>query len=187
MWPQKENSKCRVLLAEQTIWSDVLCDLWQFMFLSLNYKIFTPAVIFGLGPGYVCVVRFIFVFVLAQSCGVEFIVFRISGLMQLVCVCVFVWIQHLNLLEVGTNSHSLTLVLFLCDTLYMNSQWMLPSARPDQIVLCRKKEQKHHSKSRERTRHSEREIDKEARQRREERTQLEQSYGVGLTLLLLNC
>lgn len=43
---------------------------------------------------------------------------------------------------------------------------MLPSARPDQIFLCRKKEQKHHSKSRERTRHSEREIDKDARQRK---------------------
>lgn len=43
------------------------------VFLSFNYKVFTPAVIFGLGPGYICVVHF--VFVLAQSCGVEFSVF----------------------------------------------------------------------------------------------------------------
>lgn len=58
-----------------------------YVFLSLNYKIFTPAVIFGLDPGYICVVHF--VFVLAQTCGVEFSVFRISGQMQLVFIYFF--------------------------------------------------------------------------------------------------
>lgn len=156
MWPQKEHSKCRVLLAEQTTWSDVLWFVTLCVF-KLELQGFYPCCDVWIG----------------------------SWIGFFVCVCENTTFKSLR--GRGTNFHSLTPFLFLCDKLYMNnSQWMLPSARPDQTFLCRKKEQKHHSQvKRENTTLWERNRQRD-RQRVKKRTEWEQSCRVGWTLLWLN-
>lgn len=109
-----------------------------YVFLSLNYKVFYPCCDIWIRSWIYLCSTFCFCSCSILWCWVQ----RLLGStawcsLRFFYVCV--WIQHLNLLEVGTNSHSLTLFLFLCDKLYMNSQWMLPSAKPDQTFHCRKK------------------------------------------------
>lgn len=163
MWPQKEHSKCRVLLAEQTTWSDVLWFVTLCVF-KLELQGFYPCCDVWIGSWIYLCCTFCFVFVLYSIlwCWVH----RLLGSMawcSSIFSCVCVKIQHLNLLEVG--GQTFTLSPHFCFSV-INYIWIIVSEccrQPDQIRLffAEKKNKNITVKSRERTRRSEKEIDKE--------------------------
>lgn len=141
-------------------WRSVICDTlcfqaWTTRFLPLLWCLDWVLDIFVLYILF-CFCSLLNLVVLSSSS------FRINGLMQLnFFVCVK--IQHLNLLEVG--GQTFTLSPHFCFSV-INYIWIIVSEccrQPDQIRLffAEKKNKNITVKSRERTRRSEREIDKE--------------------------